>query len=138
MNAKRFVPLAVMTLLVWLTGCPDLTPVADIQLDEDDHGTAVLTPVGTKITVTLPSNVTTGYAWELIDPDTSILENTGQDYVAPLFGATGTGGNEVWEFTARAAGSATIRLEYRRSWEDDSIDPADTFQANVQVTDASL
>ena len=133
MNVQRLTSLGLVALLAGLTGMACPGPAADIELDESANGSEVLTPVGTKIIVTLASNATTGYAWELAELDTSILENTAHTYVPPDSDLVGAGGSERWEFTARSAGTTPLRLEYRRSWESQEIEPADTFSVSVTV-----
>lgn len=115
-----------------------VTPDAPaVELDEDDDGTEVTIAVSETLTVTLASNATTGYAWEYLEVDDGVLENTGQEYVpdeAPE-GMVGVGGVEIWEFTGRTAGTTTLRLEYRQPWMPEE-EPADSFEVQVTVTEA--
>jgi len=94
--------------------------------------------VGQQIIITIPSNATTGYAWELATLDTAVVENTDQTYITPVSDLAGAGGWERWTFKAIGAGSTTLRLEYRRSWEPDTVDPADTFEITVNIDTTSL
>src|SRR5262245_33400034 len=73
---------------------------------------------GERLTVTLPSNRTTGYQWQLgRPPDERVLRLVGMEYVGPERDVPGAGGQEVWTFEAVAPGTATIRLNYVRPWE---------------------
>ena len=106
-----------------------------VQLHAQDGGSTVKLSVGGKLRVSLASNITTGYSWQLVELDTAILENTGQEYVpdpAPP-DIVGRGGTEHWEFTARAPGDTDLRLEYRRPWEPQDIAAAGSFQVAVTV-----
>jgi len=132
MNLQRFVWLCVAFLAVSVGGC--LTPLANIYLDECANGTTVTASVSTLIIVTLASNASTGYQWELTQLDTSVLENTADTYLPPAIAIPGAPGSERWEFVARAAGTTTLRLEYRRPWEGQEVDPADTFEVTVTVS----
>ena len=132
MNLQRFVWLCAAVLAASIGGC--LTPLADIYLDESANGSTVTVSVSEQIVVTLVSNASTGYQWELTQLDTAVLENTAQTYVAPAIAIPGAPGSERWEFVARAAGTTTLRLEYRRPWEDQEVDPADTFEVTVTVS----
>jgi len=129
---RRFVWLCVAVLAVSVGGCP--TPLANIYLDESANGSAVTTSVSALIVVTLASNASTGYQWELAQLDTSVLENTAHTYVPPAIPIPGAGGSERWEFVARAAGTTTLRLEYRRPWEAQEVHPADTFDVTITVS----
>ncbi|MBN2131081.1 MAG: protease inhibitor I42 family protein [Sedimentisphaerales bacterium] len=77
--------------------------------------------VGDEFTISLDSNATTGYSWELTSPLPAWLELIGTEYILtptdpPI---PGGGGVEGWTFRANGAGTATITFEYRRPWETD-------------------
>jgi len=70
--------------------------------------------------VSLCSNPTTGFKWELIEvTDQDVLVYESDEYVAPEDeGVVGAAGKEVWTFNVLKAGSSNITMEYRRPWED--------------------
>jgi inhibitor of cysteine peptidase len=78
--------------------------------------------VGEEFSLTMGSNVTTGFRWQFAEPlDENIVHFVGKQYVAapnPQY-LVGTGGNEIWTFKGVAKGEAVISLEYARSWEKD-------------------
>lgn len=90
--------------------------------------------VGQDLLVTLDSNPTTGYDW-LVDtaPDAAVLTLSERLYVpTPVDpGIAGSGGATTTRFTAVAAGTTSIVLRYKRSWEDDT--PGDEL-VTVDVT----
>ena len=90
--------------------------------------------VGDELIIELPSNASTGYAWDLREPaDSAIVDLESVTYVmddAPP-DMSGVGGTEVFRFRATGVGTTTIRLEYVRSWEPD--DSADTHTQEVTV-----
>ena len=98
-----------------------------------DDGTDGLR-IGEELIIELPSNASTGYAWDLREPaDSAIVDLESVTYVmddAPD-GMSGVGGTEVFQFRATGVGSTTIRLEYVRSWEPDAS--ADTHTQEVTV-----
>lgn len=90
---------------------------------------------GNKLTITLPSNPTTGYGWKLANQLTpAILKFTGSKYNAPSnTGVVGQGGAEAWTFQAVGRGKQSITMEYARPWERNTP-PAKTqvFKVTVQ------
>lgn len=73
------------------------------------------TRVGEPFSITLTTNPSTGYSWE-IDAPIDRLEILEREYVhsSHLIGA---GGQETIRFRARSVGEATIVCRYRRPWE---------------------
>ena len=108
-------------------------PVADLQLDQQSDGGVVLLPVGGRAVVTLESNSTTGYQWQIVELDQAVLENTGHTYIPPAEDTIGAAGSEQWEFTAREVGQTTLRMEYSRTWDPSDVVSAATFTVAVTV-----
>jgi len=71
------------------------------------------------LTVSLCSNPTTGFKWELTEvTDEEVLAYNDNEYIAPgAEGVEGAAGTEVWTFKVLKAGSSNITMEYSRSWE---------------------
>jgi inhibitor of cysteine peptidase len=89
--------------------------------------------VGEEFSLTLASNATTGYHWELAEPlNEAIVKLVGSQYQAPNTNLLGAGGQEVWTFRAVGAGQTTINLKYVRPWEKD-MPPAETASYTVSV-----
>jgi inhibitor of cysteine peptidase len=133
MRYLRQAACAVFGMSAILAGCAE--PRDALSLTEADNGRAVTIAVGECFDVHLKSNVTTGYEWQLVEMDASILENTDEEYVQDVAppGMTGVGGTEIWDFTGRAPGQTDLRLEYRRPWEPMEKKPDDTFEIEVTV-----
>ncbi len=116
-------------------GMPPVEP-EEVNVDEDDDGSQVELMQGQILVVTLESNPTTGYSWEVVETQESILEQMGeaefkpsQTGEPPLVGA---GGWEIFRFKAIGAGQMTLRLAYRRPWEE-GAEPIQTFSIQVVV-----
>ena len=116
---------------------PQATP-QQVSVDASYSGKEVELAVNGTLVVTLESNVTTGFRWELTSiADPSILEMVQSKYQAtqipgqtqPLAGA---GGKEIWTFSARKAGRTTIAMTYRRPWEAGTKTDK-TFQLTVII-----
>lgn len=114
-------------------GAPD-----SISLGEESSGRTITVNEGTTITITLPSNATTGFEWSLLEnTDEGILQQVGHRYLAPEDQdppRVGAGGEEVWTFRAVDTGQTIISLAYSRIWE--SVPPAQTFTLTVNIVES--
>ena len=89
---------------------------------------------GQLLAIALDSNASTGYGWEIIEDGSPQLEP------APVPASTapatppmpGAGGTSRWRYCAVQAGTTTLRLVYRRSWEKD-VEPVRTATYRVIV-----
>ncbi len=96
-----------------------------------DDGANVTAHVGDVIQVNLTSNASTGYSWQVGELDTTVVDNTANEYVSPPEGSPpGTPGYEKWTFTAQQAGTTTLRLDYL---PPDGGDAAQTFTVTIDV-----
>lgn len=118
----------VAVLLVLAAGCgrrATPSPAAPGG-EESDPNVPIEVQVGQEFAITLGSNPTTGYRWQLAEPlDESRLKLVGSEYKAPETERVGAGGREVWTFKAVGAGKTSIALRYVRPWEKD-VPPAET------------
>lgn len=113
------------------TGC-DKRPVVTVP-EYTDPGTPIRASAGSVFVLVLESNRTTGYRWELVSPaEGAAVKMISSDYVATPPQRIGSGGREHWRFEAVAAGEASIRLRYRRPWEE-SKPPAREAEFKVTV-----
>ena len=75
---------------------------------------------GQLLAIELASNASTGYAWEVEDNGSPVLESAPVPASAAALPASplaGAGGTSRWHYRAAQPGTATLRLVYRRSWE---------------------
>jgi inhibitor of cysteine peptidase len=73
---------------------------------------------GSRFTIELDSNATTGYSWVIMTPmNDPVIRLVKSDYINPQTGLTGAGGKQIWVFEAVQTGTTTISLAYKRSWE---------------------
>jgi inhibitor of cysteine peptidase len=111
-----FIGVMAAALLV-MTACS--RAVSQASVNESDSGKQVeIWANGGILTVTLESNQTTGYGWELKEiSDPSVLQKTESEYETPVSGLVGAGSKEVWTFKALNAGTTTLSMEYSQPWE---------------------
>jgi inhibitor of cysteine peptidase len=121
----------LIVMAFFLAGCAGVQTNVSLQSDSTNKTVSLI--VGEVLSVTLDSNPTTGYKWEMTEaPDASVLSFSGTRFEAPKSAPAGAGGKEVWEFKAERAGKTSFTLEYRRSWESNAV-PAKKFSLTVNV-----
>lgn len=107
----------------------------EIDLTAKDNNRAVPAKTGNLVRVTLESNPSTGYNWELRDYEAGVTEFLRSDLKPAdsgnmLFGAPGS---TVFVFQAVKTGDQEIKAVYRRPWEPpDRI--AATYSFRLEVT----
>jgi inhibitor of cysteine peptidase len=114
---------------VWL--CVGM-PEASVRLSEEDAGSTVELRVGDTMEVVLDGNPTTGFQWETVAMDTSVLKQLGEPGFEPYTALIGSGGKFTFRFEAVASGQTLLQLVYHRPWETD-VPPEKTFEVNVTV-----
>lgn len=107
-----------------------------LKLTETDNGKAFSVKTGDTVEVAIAGNPTTGYEWiaDLSSDDVAVLEPAGDPVYQPDTAdetVVGSGGIYTFTFKAVAAGEATLRLVYERSFED--VEPIQTFEVAVTV-----
>jgi inhibitor of cysteine peptidase len=109
----------------------------EVVLDGSNNGDRIEVDVGRILVLTLESNPSTGYSWEVIEAGGVALEQV----EGPLFKidaeegevpAPGTGGWEIFRFEAKASGETALELVYHRPWEE-GVEPLETFSLRVVV-----
>jgi inhibitor of cysteine peptidase len=131
---SRVVLMCLMTIsLFTLPACLSTGP-RSLTLDIASSGKEVTMAVGGALTLTLQSNITTGYSWNETAniSDNTLLQQTGHEYRPPANPMPGAGGAEVWTFKALKAGTATVSMDYARPFEP-TAPPANTFNITVVV-----
>ena len=88
---------------------------------------------GKTFTLSLDSNPTTGYRWQLAKPlDEQHVKLITNEYQRPATRLMGAGGKETWTFKALTEGNTEIHLKYVRPWQTNSA-PARTTHVLVTV-----
>ncbi len=126
----------VQDLIVLAEHFEKITPNEEINVDEDDADGQVELEQGQILVVTLESNPTTGYRWEVVETQESILEQMGEAEFKPSETGgppmVGAGGWEIFRFKAISVGQMTLQLVYHRPWEE-GVEPLKTFSLQVVV-----
>ena len=126
MKSRIILVLAVLVVSLSLFSCIVTSRAIDVdiscqQFSEDPHSMRndFEAEVGDKITVKLCSNPTTGFEWGYEMTGDNVLKEEDRDFEEPEDGAVGAAGIEVWTFETTETGETEVRMEYRRSWEDE-------------------
>ena len=134
-----FTVLAVYSIAVLIgrsarleAAAPD-APGSAITVTDQDNGKSIEVAKDGTVMVRLASNPTTGYGWNLAG-DPAPLELVKSDFARDpqARNMAGAGGTQTLQFVAPAAGSAALKLEYRRPWEKD-VPAAKSFKVTVVV-----
>lgn len=98
-----------------------------------DDGDRVLLAPGDEVQVTLEGNATTGFSWELVEYDPTVITPLGEPtYDVDDDELVGAGGSWTWTLRALAAGESPVRFEYHRTWEDETPESILCFTAAVE------
>jgi inhibitor of cysteine peptidase len=89
---------------------------AAVELTESDNGKTVEMQAGDMLVVRLHENPSTGFRWQLEEPDSKIIRLQGNEFV-PQSAAIGSGGDERWTFEASAPGKTKLGFKLWRHWE---------------------
>jgi inhibitor of cysteine peptidase len=138
MKITRIISQILLFMLIlpvlFLSGC-SVSEGGEVMVDETRDGSAVEVSVGENLVISLESNPSTGYTWQVLAVDTAILEKTGENEFVQAEGDAmllGAGGREQMTFRAVAKGTTTLELGYKRPWEVEA-DPEQFFSIEVTV-----
>ena len=103
-----------------------------IIVTEAENGTTINIAEGDLLVVTLESNPSTGFEWQVTKDDVAMLKPSGPPEFHPdVFWMTGTIGHQVFKFRAISSGTGTIELQYRAL--DRSGARAKTFSVIIAI-----
>lgn len=121
--------LLVAVVLAAFSGCATKTALA---LEAKDNGRQIELEIGQTLAISLEGNPSTGYTWEMVESEDSILRQVGEiefEAESDLVGAPGT---QTLRFQAVESGQTELKLVYHRPWETD-VEPLETFTLQVTV-----
>lgn len=125
------VVVGIIVIIVIFVVCSLMSPGA-VSVNASDAGETVTLSEGEYLNVTLAGNLTTGYTWETLSTDTSIIRPIWEPIMKPDSKAIGSGGMITLNFQAVKTGQTQLKLIYHRPWEK-GVAPLDTFEITVVV-----
>jgi inhibitor of cysteine peptidase len=141
---RKLATLAVLAVLGLSVGCGGGKESAQTPAKKSgsvltltkDSAKEVNLERGQLVDVSLYENASTGYSWAVEDAAANVLEEAappspGDDHAGPP--VPGSGGTVIYHFRAKATGTGTLKLIYRRPWEK-TTPPAETFSVLVKVS----
>jgi inhibitor of cysteine peptidase len=113
--------IALLSLVVLLGQCSLalLGPPQTIRLTERESGGTYYLKPGDTLEIALPANPTTGYSWETVRLDTTLLAADGDPAFTADSDRIGAGGVMTCRFKAVGVGQTRLQLIYRRPFETD-------------------
>jgi inhibitor of cysteine peptidase len=93
------------------------------EIDASADGARITLVQGQALSVTVDANPYTGYRWMVERGAVAVLQPVGEPLYTPVSTSAplvGAGGTMTFDFVARAAGSDTLQLAYRRTWQKDA------------------
>ena len=127
---RTVVIMSFFMVMALFSGCS----TNGVQVTDADNGKQITVKPGDVMTVTLVSNPTTGYSWQVMEIDNTILIQVGEpeyEQSPGSEGLVGAGGTETFRFKVVGAGKTTLGLGYMRPWE--SLPPIETFSVTIRV-----
>ena len=132
----------IMVLLISLGGItsaastpPGAGPL-EVRVTDHDNGRAVDLN-GAVLVLTLESNPSSGYGWQVRELNPGILRKLdATEWIPDTPGKLGGPGTEVLRFAAVGKGRTTLNLAYARPWEK-GAPPARSFSVEVRVAEPS-
>jgi inhibitor of cysteine peptidase len=107
-------------------------PCPALELSDTDNGRDFTISLDEELTVRLPGNPTTGYQWEVLANDPTLLQQKGETVFISDAYRMGAGGQIKILFVPDGIGATRLKLVYRRPWEKQTP-PAQVFEVGVTV-----
>ena len=143
---KKEISTPTPTLTPTLTPTPSITPTSTadkinlsmdnkINLSIDYNGRQIELTNGQTFNVTLETNPSTGYSWEVVELNNSIIQKIGDAVSEPNITEKNIVGAPVmhtFQFKVINTGQTTLKIIYHRIWEKD-VAPVNTFSVELFV-----
>ena len=131
MTSRRTALLSGLTLLA---ACSHDTTRTEPVVVEKQSQCPIDLNIGQALTLTLPSNPSTGYRWQLQDSASALLGALGPEVYRSndSDGMVGSDGLSTWRFRAKAAGEGHLVLVYQQPWAPEEA-PARHLDCVIKV-----
>ena len=123
--------LVILLVVLTITGCASNTRGGG-TLTEKNNASTMKMNIGDIVRVHLDGNPTTGYTWDKVAGNESIIARVGETKFEPTSKAIGSGGKVTMFFKAMGSGDTDLKLVYRRTWESAAPAKELTYKINVR------
>lgn len=106
--------------------------MADLVFSEKDNGALVQVPRGSKVTIELPENPTTGCRWRIDNIDELFLAGEGDAFLTGDQMGLGAGGVRRFFFRAKGSGCTSLSLIQKRA-SDSGSEATGSFKLALQI-----
>lgn len=129
MTCKRLLLALSLSLLA---ACAH-QPRQNVMLTDASDCPVSLT-AGQHLTLSLPSNPTTGFRWQVQSPVGEALQSLGPEVFSTpeSLNMVGSAGQSTWRYQARQAGSSHLVMVYQQPWAPE-VPPEKTFDCVITV-----
>lgn len=133
----RLIAVLCLTLAVALlassgiSAAPQPPVFPQVNLSEKDNGRQIELDPSQALELSLESNPSTGYGWQVDGMDSKVLRQSGDEFKATS-DKVGAPGMQVLRFEGTTKGLTTLKLSYRRPWEK-GVKPLKSFSVAVQA-----
>ena len=131
MNRNKF-KFVIPLLLIIIYSCSYESSIKSITCVKEQSGSTINLNMSDTLAVKLAGNPTTGYSWSAAKIDSLKLKLIEKTYLPDKPGLTGSGGTEIFKYSAIEPGSSELKMIYSRSWERDTP-PVDSFIVFVKI-----
>lgn len=104
----------------------------NVEIGAEANGTTIDLETGQKLVISLESNPTTGFDWEVSEIDDAVITKSGDSEFTAESDLIGAGGMRTFTFKAAGTGTCTLKLIYHRAWET-GIAPEQEFSVTINV-----
>lgn len=123
---KKFLILLIFAyIVIFVTSCVSPYAIAE-------GGRTVNLTIDEQFKIELEGNASTGYIWQVMPFDTTVIQQVGEPEFKSKDGRIGAGGKITFTFRAIADGHTDLSLVYHRRWEKDQP-PAKKFEMKLVV-----
>jgi predicted secreted protein len=130
MSNKASISGIIFVTVCWISTFP--AQAEKISLKESAHQHIIKMKTGDNLEIILEGNPTTGYIWEKVEGDNTVLSLQGNYKFTPARQLAGSGGKFVFTFLGAAPGKTKLHLIYHRTFEKGAV-PAKSFAIIVIV-----
>jgi inhibitor of cysteine peptidase len=133
MPAAPFARWLLPAGLTLLSACSQTPSHVSLDQEAKNHCPLSLYP-GQELTLSLRSNPSTGFRWEVKEAASGVLKSLGPEvYSHPEdAGLVGSAGQSTWRYKALNPGSGRLLMIYQQPWEP-NVAPASTFDCQIEV-----